>query len=71
MELRMNLGLCYRIVFADDTSMQFRYLGRDASGRPLIQVPPSGGERQVLTRKDIKDFYQIDVPSEEMETVNL
>ena len=71
MELRMNLGLCYRMVFEDGTSIQFRYLGTDASGRALIQSPPDGGKRQVLTRTDCKDFYEIDVPSAEMETVNL
>ena len=65
----MNLGLCYRIVFSDDTSIQFRYLGTDASERPLIQSPPDGGARQVLARTDIKDFYEIDVPAEEMESV--
>jgi hypothetical protein len=71
MAMRMNLGLCYRIVFADDTSIEFRYLGTDAAGRPLIESPPDGGERQALTRTDYKDFYEIDVPREEMETVTI
>jgi hypothetical protein len=71
MTLRMNLGLCYRMVFADGTSIQFRYLGTDASDRPLVQCPPEGGARQVLTRTDVKDFYEIDVPSEELEKAGI
>jgi hypothetical protein len=71
MDAHMNLGMCYRVVFADDTSLQFRYLGTDASGMPLIQSPPDHGERQVLTRTDYKDLYEIDVPREEMETVSI
>ena len=68
---RMNLGLCYRVVFSDDSSIQFRYLGTDKSGRPIIQSPPDVGAQQPLTRTDYKDFYEIDVPREEMEAVTL
>ncbi len=71
MDTRLNLGLCYRAVFKDNSSMQFRYLGNDASGKPIIQSPPDQGDRKVLTRTDFKDLYEIDVPREEMEAVRI
>jgi hypothetical protein len=71
MDTRLNLGLCYRVVFKDGSSMQFRYLGADAGGMPIIQSPPDQGERKVLERTDVKDLYEIDVPREEMEAVRI
>ena len=67
MTVHMDLGLCYRVVFSDDSSMQFRYLGQDADGLPRIESPPDSGHRLVLRRDDWKDFYEIDVPNEELE----
>ena len=67
MTTHMNIGLCYRIVFSDDTSMQFRYLGTDPSGQPLVETPLDSGHREPLVRTDVKDFYEIDVPAEELE----
>jgi hypothetical protein len=67
MTMHMDLGLCYRIVFSDSSSLQFRFLGFDKSGEPLIETPPGSHHHQVLSRSDVQDFYQIDVPREELE----
>jgi len=67
MTVNMDLGMCYRVVFSDDTSLEFRFLGFTPDGKRLIESPPDHGGRQVLQRDDFKDFYEIDSPREEME----
>jgi hypothetical protein len=71
MTMHLELGLCYRMVFSDGGSMQFRYLGLDRRGQPMVETPPGSGRREVITRSDVQDLYEIDVPREELEAYGI
>jgi len=64
--MRLGLGLCYAVLMADGSVVQFRFVGQNDKGVVIAEQPPGSGnmiDLMSLFNRGYKAYWEIECPN--------